>query len=1027
MENGRDRSQLAIPGLFRELDKETKEGIKGIFRQLSANGQSYSQLHHEARWKAAERRQMWALWNDAGLPVMPAEVAFYTALFESDDTIVDQYSGPEFLSAMQVVDRVSTTAQSGRAETVASSATRTEKTHIESSIQREAAVPVSSTATSVRIEKPSEHVASTSASISKQISAKLPTTASAPVEAASDRDAYVRRLQALKNKKPTVGSDVSTATKFAVSESPSLIAVKTAVPATPPKGPNQNKDEILKQKLEALRKATGKGSNSMSSLHTQDATAQPSQPSPSTAPQLQSFPHTGGTQPSLLTQHHKAPNLPYRPSSPPRQPAVTASSPQTPVTPIPGLFMNDSQPPFGQSYFYPPSQYPLTSSGPYNGYPAASTQYPSTTTGYTGYPTDHALSGQTSGFPSRPRPAIPIGHRPDQVQSSVQQEPVVINLNDSEDENGEEMDLEAETATQSKHPPITRTADDAISPSARASTEAQSTIAQLESTPNQQEQNKAQQQTQSKEQLERRIAELKAKFKADRAQQSLSKKQASAESSIAPTPVNAGQSSTNGVGLAVPATHPAKNATLPTPSEVIGPEQATPVSTNQQKKRPSEDADVSPEWRKKRRAELQSDLESRDQDLGSTAAKIAEMQRQLAQLQEEQLRQQQARETLAKELEELGVDTEGMSHEEMQATKDDIEAAQQQSLTMQDQGVPTNNGPAHTPAAPITTGPNSAPAQLAEEETVLLPGEVMVSVLVSTDNAWAAEGITPISDDLYTWMCLTIIVNEPSPSHEAEVQSTSEDDAMSIDTTDENDNVPVATIPPATEAAKKDDNRPWSSYKFDGIDVNDVYDPEDPLSSDDLDVEMNKPQAEKGPQAETSAQLISSAHTAATEVNQVKGEDEAYDPADLVLTAPAEPSHPPKEDSPIIQDTENADVAILATQEATERWLSALEQPETSAASAADMPKPEPRPYVPYESPLSMFKAYRFHPEYSQKVSGFRSLTYSHAIEPFTEFCATELNGGVCNDTTCHFQHFGKGVVELTGTCHPVLIPPHTS
>lgn len=58
-------------------------------------------------------------------------------------------------------------------------------------------------------------------------------------------------------------------------------------------------------------------------------------------------------------------------------------------------------------------------------------------------------------------------------------------------------------------------------------------------------------------------------------------------------------------------------------------------------------------------------------------AKIAELQRQLARLQEENIQRQQAREQLAKELEELGVDTEGMSHEEMQKTKDDLDAAQQ--------------------------------------------------------------------------------------------------------------------------------------------------------------------------------------------------------------------------------------------------------------------------------------------------------------------------------------------------------------
>lgn len=102
--------------------------------------------------------------------------------------------------------------------------------------------------------------------------------------------------------------------------------------------------------------------------------------------------------------------------------------------------------------------------------------------------------------------------------------------------------------------------------------------------------------------------------------------------------------------------------------------------------------------------------------------------------------------------------------------------------------------------------------------------------------------------------------------------------------------------------------------------------------------------------------------------------------------------------------------------------------PETTRESSPEPPllvdddleplsvdSPKRRTYVPYESPLTMFKAYRFHPEYSKTVSnGFSSLTYSHTIDPKgNPFCETELSQGMCNDPTCEFQHFGK--VGLTG------------
>jgi len=63
--------------------------------------------------------------------------------------------------------------------------------------------------------------------------------------------------------------------------------------------------------------------------------------------------------------------------------------------------------------------------------------------------------------------------------------------------------------------------------------------------------------------------------------------------------------------------------------------------------------------------------------------------------------------------------------------------------------------------------------------------------------------------------------------------------------------------------------------------------------------------------------------------------------------------------------------------------------------------------FTPYESPLHLFKAYRFHPEYKQKIpGGLKSLTYTHRIDPNKELCRFELMGGICNDQTCELQHF---------------------
>ncbi|KAF9137339.1 Zinc finger C3H1 domain-containing protein [Mortierella sp. GBA39] len=59
-----------------------------------------------------------------------------------------------------------------------------------------------------------------------------------------------------------------------------------------------------------------------------------------------------------------------------------------------------------------------------------------------------------------------------------------------------------------------------------------------------------------------------------------------------------------------------------------------------------------------------------------------------------------------------------------------------------------------------------------------------------------------------------------------------------------------------------------------------------------------------------------------------------------------------------------------------------------------------------YESPLTMFRSFRFSPRFKSTVrGGYRSLTYSHKIDPMKRMCLYELSGGSCNDDNCKSQH----------------------
>lgn len=90
-----------------------------------------------------------------------------------------------------------------------------------------------------------------------------------------------------------------------------------------------------------------------------------------------------------------------------------------------------------------------------------------------------------------------------------------------------------------------------------------------------------------------------------------------------------------------------------------------------------------------------------------------------------------------------------------------------------------------------------------------------------------------------------------------------------------------------------------------------------------------------------------------------------------------------------------------------------LESEDALLLDGSSPPNPH---YVPYKTPLSSFKAYRFHQDFHDTVkSGYRSLTYSNSIDPSRPLCPTELSGDVCEDPTCEEQHFRQ--LGLSGTC----------
>ncbi|OJJ72549.1 hypothetical protein ASPBRDRAFT_54372 [Aspergillus brasiliensis CBS 101740] len=145
---------------------------------------------------------------------------------------------------------------------------------------------------------------------------------------------------------------------------------------------------------------------------------------------------------------------------------------------------------------------------------------------------------------------------------------------------------------------------------------------------------------------------------------------------------------------------------------------------------------------------------------------------------------------------------------------------------------------------------------------------------------------------------------------------------------------------------------------------------------------------------------------------------DAYEPPEPEETAsPADSSYSPPF-SPASPDPVDALEVSMAdeTRQADEPLTRKVQELDTQQPSAyaqvgildnPRVPEQAEHKFSPYVSPLKNFKAYRYHPNFTENVSGgYRSLTYSHNIDPMRYLCPFESSGGVCNDRSCEFQHF---------------------
>ncbi|KGO68852.1 hypothetical protein PITC_077930 [Penicillium italicum] len=190
------------------------------------------------------------------------------------------------------------------------------------------------------------------------------------------------------------------------------------------------------------------------------------------------------------------------------------------------------------------------------------------------------------------------------------------------------------------------------------------------------------------------------------------------------------------------------------------------------------------------------------------------------------------------------------------------------------------------------------------------------------------------------------------------------------------------------------------------------------IDSSGRSASRSSPSAITHPSATSADEYASQHHLSEQSQREESAESDGYEPPEPDAEAQSEGSSysPPPFSPPLSGLVENTAVSApsfdltQADEELTSTPQVSDPLPrsdlQVGAPGTEALPATSELRFTPYTSPLRTFKAYRYHPHYTQDVpSGYRSLTYSHNIDSMKYMCPYELAGGVCNDRSCEFQH----------------------
>ncbi|KAL1981360.1 hypothetical protein VTN96DRAFT_2751 [Rasamsonia emersonii] len=414
-----------------------------------------------------------------------------------------------------------------------------------------------------------------------------------------------------------------------------------------------------------------------------------------------------------------------------------------------------------------------------------------------------------------------------------------------------------------------------------------------------------------------------------------------------------------------------------------------------------------------RKQEIESGLPALDAKLSKSEAKLAECKREEERLLAEIAKGKEGRKQLIDELESLGVETGGLTLEQLQAAKNEAEQreryeAAQVSASVQPQEHPESpdavatdtsiSKPASDEEPQITTSPQCVDSEQKPNSDIVAVSQMPQEPLDASAVTSAKEDDTSVAVERE---------NTGSVSSGTSMdESISSAQSTSVDQPPQSDSgaLSQATVPEAPAVCETE--APTDA----GLPEKEVESTSQPVCLPGLEapcpaVDTVSDNTKSVPPEENVNR--SREPSVASDVYEPPEPEYSPDGAASDYTPPFSPSPPDHVEAETVpappSSLPEADEALTRhVQEST-----SAHEPEFDILGDERRRDDLASRFSPYISPLRYFKSYRYHPKFTENVSGgYRSLTYSHNIDPMKALCPYEAAGGVCNDNTCEFQHW---------------------